>query len=304
MIRRGIAIIAFFLAGINQYSEAADFRFKISTFKPHQGEVVKMELIESKPKKSKSKIQKPKLDFRVVAFGNEYRPFTIGAKRVVLIGIHYQLEPGTHPFRIVLLQQGIVAGQMKNVFWVRQKFPPLQMAMPERDEELEKRIQAEGREIQVIWSSGSTDSLSWKSDFRWPIRKAGAGLVTSRFGEKRCRDRWNCRYHRGVDIRSAFDQFRSKPESVYPIHDGIVAKTKDYFLEGKTVIIDHGSGLKSSYFHLSKFLCKEGDRVSPKKPIGIAGKTGSTDAIHLHLVTTIYGAIVDPHQFLKSVSAR
>ena len=79
---------------------------------------------------------------------------------------------------------------------------------------------------------------------------------------------------------------------------GVVALVDTFYLAGRVIYIDHGAGLVSAYFHLSKQEVAAGDTVTAGQQIGLVGATGRVTGPHLHWVVR-YGAIsVDPLSFL------
>ncbi len=85
--------------------------------------------------------------------------------------------------------------------------------------------------------------------------------------------------------------------SVLSMNDGTVALVDDLFFAGRTVIVDHGTGLFSHYFHLDEIRTSEGDRVRRGQILGTVGETGRVTGPHLHLGVTLSGNRVDPEQF-------
>lgn len=84
-------------------------------------------------------------------------------------------------------------------------------------------------------------------------------------------------FHPGVD----FDGITG--EAVYPIMEGQVESViYDRFALGNHIILNHGSGLKSVYAHLSKIEVGVGDKVDTNKVIGRIGATGMAFGDHLH----------------------
>ena len=65
---------------------------------------------------------------------------------------------------------------------------------------------------------------------------------------------------------------------------------------GNTVVIAHGNGMTTRYYHLSRFArgLKQGQVVRQKEVIGYVGTTGLSTGPHLHFSVTINGAFVDP----------
>jgi murein DD-endopeptidase MepM/ murein hydrolase activator NlpD len=71
---------------------------------------------------------------------------------------------------------------------------------------------------------------------------------------------------------------------------GVVALVDNFFLAGNVVYIDHGGGLVTAYFHLSKPLVAVGDTVARGQQIGLVGATGRVTGPHLHWAAR-YGTI-------------
>ena len=94
--------------------------------------------------------------------------------------------------------------------------------------------------------------------------------------------------HAGVDIAAARRSSVSAPAA------GIVADVGEYVLTGRTVIIDHGQGVMTAYFHLDTALVRRGDQVAAGKRIGRVGATGLATGPHLHYGVYIHGKDVDP----------
>ena len=123
--------------------------------------------------------------------------------------------------------------------------------------------------------------------------KRPPGSVTSTFGELRTFNDGHRSQHLGTDFGV------SEGAKVGAITDGTVTLVRSTFLAGNVVIVGHGGGISSLYFHLSKPLVAVGDKVKAGQPIGLAGHTGRTTGPHLHLSVRVPGALVDPVAFLK-----
>lgn len=94
--------------------------------------------------------------------------------------------------------------------------------------------------------------------------------------------------HAGLDIPA-----RDGAAIVAPA-GGIVADVGEYILSGRTVLIDHGQGVVSAYFHLDTALVSKGDMVRAGQRIARVGATGLATGPHLHYGIYVHGKDVDP----------
>jgi murein DD-endopeptidase MepM/ murein hydrolase activator NlpD len=129
-------------------------------------------------------------------------------------------------------------------------------------------------------AADSSRAISLGSDMR---TRGTFGLDTSAAGSGV--PSWR---HAGVDIAAV------KNSSVVTPAAGTVADVGDYILTGRTVIVDHGQGVMTAYFHLDTTLVRRGDQVTAGKRIGRVGATGLATGPHLHYGIYIHGKDVDP----------
>ncbi|MBI4991781.1 MAG: M23 family metallopeptidase [Candidatus Harrisonbacteria bacterium] len=288
--RAGLVVLVVALAGV-QESVAETMRVTINKTRLYQGDVLKIQVIK-----------KSTAPFIVNFLNREYKSFQLGKDQTVLLGIHYQLKPGTYS-----LTGAYEAGP--NFFLpiyyritVKERFKPKKYFPPKRPPEVQREIQARTDEFQTVFDKGDLKPL-FSEKFSWPLRKIYIPSDGD-FGDDRCAGRRikkvHCRYHTGTDFRAAFDEQRSKPEKVFAINFGRVVKRGYYPNTGNVLVIDHGAGIFSGYLHLSRFLVKEGDLVKRKQIIAVAGNTG-TNSIHLHLFIRMNDGktTVDPMKFLQ-----
>ncbi len=102
-------------------------------------------------------------------------------------------------------------------------------------------------------------------------------------------------YHRGLDIGGA------SGSTIVAVLSGTVTDTGYNSSAGNYVIIDHGNGVCSRYYHCSKFYVSPGDKVVQGQAIAAVGSTGVATGPHLHFAMTINGSYVDPYPYLKGV---
>lgn len=116
--------------------------------------------------------------------------------------------------------------------------------------------------------------------------------ITSAFGSGREFNGQIQSRHTGTDLAGAVGA------PVRAAARGVVALVDTFYLAGRVIYIDHGEGVVSAYFHLSRHDVAVGDTVDAGQQIGLVGATGRVTGPHLHWVVR-YGAIsVDPLSFL------
>lgn len=103
-------------------------------------------------------------------------------------------------------------------------------------------------------------------------------------------------YHSGTDFRAAIGT------PIKAINDGIVKISKDRFYAGGSVVIDHGAGIYSQYYHLSKMNVKVGDIVKKGDIVGLSGDTGRVSGPHLHFGIMVNNNQVNPLNFIETIN--
>lgn len=130
--------------------------------------------------------------------------------------------------------------------------------------------------------AGSQDVLKWPTD---------GTNITSYFGPRAQPIAGASTYHEAVDIGA--------PEgtNVYACADGVVTTASYSDSAGNMVVIDHGNGLVSKYFHNKELKVAAGDTVTKGQIIAISGNTGNSTGAHLHFGIYSNGTAVDPLGF-------
>src|SRR3984885_12926973 len=86
---------------------------------------------------------------------------------------------------------------------------------------------------------------------------------------------------------------------VRAVADGTVALAENQFFAGNGVYIDHGDGLVSMYFHLSKIDVKAGQKIRKGQTIGLVGSTGRSTGAHLYFGVRWHDARINPELLLE-----
>ena len=210
---------------------------------------------------------------------------------VALLGIDMELRPGAVEI--------LLSGRSPDESWKRtakinvrlKNFPREEIAVPpsfdQLDEPTLKRIQKEQATLDGLFK-GRTAGRLWDGPFIAPV----PGAVTSAFGFRRVVNGLARAPHGGVDLKAALGA------EVLAANDGRVVLTDAFFFSGKSLVLDHGGGLYTMYFHLSDFRAAPGAAVHKGEVIGLAGMTGRVTGPHLHWGARLNGARIDPMELL------
>ncbi|XXF75770.1 M23 family metallopeptidase [Myxococcaceae bacterium GXIMD 01537] len=126
-------------------------------------------------------------------------------------------------------------------------------------------------------------------NFAWP-REA---RVTAPFGDRRTFNGQVQSQHFGTDL----DGKTGAP--ILCANDGVVVMSRDNYAAGGTVLVHHGGGLYTSYFHMSRIDVKQGEAVKLGQRLGLVGRTGRVTGPHLHWGAKVDERWVDPEALLK-----
>lgn len=166
--------------------------------------------------------------------------------------------------------------------------PPHKVSPSKEDQ---KRIATDNKALRTARSETSYETLPFC--FSRPVDKNAR--ISSTFGARRVLNGVKTSGHSGTDYALPAGTPILSPQ------DGIVRLAHDdMFFSGKTILIDHGYGLFSSYSHLSKIDVKNGQTLKRGDKIGEIGTTGRSTGPHLHLTFTWFGVRVDPEFVLTT----
>ena len=151
------------------------------------------------------------------------------------------------------------------------------------------RIRAELARSREVSRRSQERPPIWQGPFQVPR----PGRITSPFGTARVYNGELQGRHLGTDFAGAVGA------PVRAAGRGVVAMVADFYLAGRAIYVDHGGGVVTAYFHLSRADVSEGDTVVAGQRIGAVGRSGRVTGPHLHWVAR-YGAIsVDPMSLLE-----
>ncbi|MHB9061897.1 MAG: M23 family metallopeptidase [Desulfobacteria bacterium] len=158
----------------------------------------------------------------------------------------------------------------------------LPKGMAEFDNATLARIGAEAAELSRRLSRVTPPR--WRIPFLPPVEE----YRPANFGARRVINGDPRMPHAGVDIRLPAGT------PVRAIADGRVAFAGEQFFGGRSVVIDHGGGVFSVYYHLKEFSVADGQEISRGDRVGSVGATGRATGPHLHFGVRVPGGRVDP----------
>jgi len=127
----------------------------------------------------------------------------------------------------------------------------------------------------------------WQVPFAYPVQSS----VSSYFGARRSYGGSYNSYHSGVDFRASTGVPVKTPSA------GTVVLAENLMVRGNAIIIDHGWGVLTGYWHLSKIDVEAGQYVTQGQVIGRVGNTGLSTGSHLHWQLWVDGKPVNPLQW-------
>jgi len=188
--------------------------------------------------------------------GRELRFFPVSEESYgALLGIDMNDPPGSKEFIVTINSPARTKNLSYTVLVMKEDFPVQHLTLPKDKVDLDQktlvRVRAEQLELKTAFDFVGPHPL-WEGAFIEPTH----GRISGRFGSRRIINGQSKNPHSGEDIAAP------RGTAVAAMNTGVVRLIIDHFFTGKGVILDHGVGLYSMYFHLSetsvrKDPCKE-----------------------------------------------
>jgi len=223
--------------------------------------------------------------------GKESIPiFVYQGKLRALIGIDLLKTPGDYELSVQfangeIVKKTITVNELKKI--------EAPLGIPEKlggntPASQKNLVNALAKENQSLANIKTGTKAFWTKAFSAPLKKM---IVTDQYGYNRKTGVYTI-MHKGVDLRAG------EGTRVMAMNRGVVRIAHTYQIYGKTIVIDHGLGLRTLYIHLSKIYVNVGELVQPGQFIGLSGQTGYAEQPHLHISVKINGISIDPLRFL------
>jgi murein DD-endopeptidase MepM/ murein hydrolase activator NlpD len=153
-------------------------------------------------------------------------------------------------------------------------------------------VQRENAQVAAL-AAKYTPTRLWSGAFRQPINT----YITEYFGTRRSYNGGavNPCGHEGMDFGAP------SGTPFYSAARGRVVFAGTTQVRGNLVMIDHGLGVFSGYYHLSEIATQVGQMVESGDLIGKVGSTGLSTGPHLHWSMWVNSEYVDPLEWTKKV---
>ncbi|HET9304711.1 MAG TPA: M23 family metallopeptidase [Candidatus Sulfotelmatobacter sp.] len=213
-----------------------------------------------------------------------------------LAGVTFETNPGKYTLDLTGERAaGKTPLNFKRTFLVaRAQYPKIKVELAvekkftEPNPEQQAQI-AEGVKVKEDYLNRVTPDREWDGNFAAPVDAATSDV----YGSQRIFNGVAQRPHWGLDYRV------HTGTPVAAMNSGTVLLARFLYFEGNCVVIDHGQGLLTLYFHLSELKVKEGDSVQRGQQIGLSGGTGRATGPHLHVAVRWQGTYLDPARLLQ-----
>jgi len=211
-----------------------------------------------------------------------------------LVGIPLAAKPGFEAIVVRRPGRGELAQsyEIGPAHYAEQRLtvPPRQVNLSKEDLARYERERAHLAKVAATFSATPPASLAMRA----PVD----GVRSDSFGKRRLFNDQPRAPHSGMDIAAPAGT------PVVAAADGRVIDTGNYFFNGNTVWIDHGSGLLTMVCHLTSIAVKPGDALKAGDVVGTVGATGRATGPHLHWSVSLNRAMVDPALFVPDLAQR
>ena len=238
----------------------------------------------------------PGAGFASVAFdGQVFTLLREGSRFFTILGVPALTPPGPLPLVISVADAGgAVAAARETILDVTDANWVTEVVQLDADNRglLDPAILAEDDAIRGPVLRRVTPERHWDGLFEPP----SIGVITSSFGVLRSYNSLPpTEFHSGLDFAG------DNGDPVLAPNAGVVAWVGQTQRRGNGIIIDHGDGVYSGYYHLSEVFVAPPRVVQTGDFIGRIGATGLATGPHLHWEIVVHTVPVDPVQWIREL---
>ena len=213
-----------------------------------------------------------------------------------IIGVDLEAKPGVSKITITATND---AGRQRRAETIvqtlskafRQESFTVASSFDQLSPEALELIRIERADFALAFSTPAAERF-WEAPFIRPVPQESS----SSFGYRRIINGKPRAPHTGADLRAPIGT------EVLAANHGRVVLTGDYFFAGKSVVLDHGGGLYTMYFHLSELKVDAGAMVRRGDVLALSGMSGRVTGPHLHWAARLGTARVDPMELIQKIS--
>ena len=218
-----------------------------------------------------------------------------GGQWWTIIAIHALTEPNVYPIVVTAtLPDSSQVTIYQNVTVIEGPYATENIQLDaDRSQLLDAElIRAEQQKLANMWLQVSP-TARWQGAFRYPV-EASSLRITSRYGTRRSYNGGPATsFHDGVDFGG------SMGTPIYAPAAGVVVLAEPLTVRGRAVLIDHGMGLFSGFYHQSQIIVAVGQQVQAGDLIGYIGDSGLVTGPHLHWDMRLQGISIEPLQWVE-----
>jgi murein DD-endopeptidase MepM/ murein hydrolase activator NlpD len=224
--------------------------------------------------------------------GRPLRFFAWNGGYAALGGLPVELVPGTAVVDVTAVGRGLPVLLSGTLSVTEPGFRERELRVAGKyvspPKKVKARMEADRKAFAAAFAQPFAPPL-FGQNFAWP-RDA---TVTAPFGDRRSFNGKLQSQHFGVDLDGGVGA------PVVASNEGVVVMARDNYASGNTVLVHHGAGLYTAYFHLSRIDVKDGAHVKQGDALGLVGSTGRVTGPHLHWGVKADDRWVDGQTLLK-----
>jgi murein DD-endopeptidase MepM/ murein hydrolase activator NlpD len=159
------------------------------------------------------------------------------------------------------------------------------------------KVNAEYYRMTALFARRAAGDWTPRSRFGTPLPAGVAYAASSPFGSRRTYGGSSA-----VTAHAGEDYAVAAGTPVLAPARATVVLAEPLFVRGNAVVLDHGRGVFTGYWHLETIEANVGDQVIGGQVIGAVGSTGLSTGAHLHWEMRVAGVAVDPLQWVEQIA--
>ena len=222
--------------------------------------------------------------------------FKYGVNFIAILPIDLYAAIGNHDLTVTFNQGKNDEYNITRTFVIKSKtFKTQYLTVSESLNQSNRNDQANKEFVEVVKPARSISEPKklWEGEFS---RAVSARLTTDFAQIRYVNKELSSSRHSGIDLAAPLGT-----AVLAPNNGKVTLAAPGLLLTGNTIVIDHGMGLFTSYYHLNAMNVKVGDAVSKGDVIGTVGSTGFSTGPHLHYAVSIYNTYVNPYQPIAGI---